>query len=68
MHVVRMPLPKSPKLAVLLAIALLALVLIPDVPSLTAQELFPKSSFDDRVRGGIEDRLIDLVKIARLKA
>jgi hypothetical protein len=68
MHAVRMFLPKSPSLFLLLVVALSALVLTPDLPSLTVQELFPETSFDDCVRGEIEDCLVDLVKIVRLRA
>jgi len=47
MHAVRMPVPDSPGLALLLTVALLALVLALDVPSLSAQKLFSGIPFGD---------------------
>jgi hypothetical protein len=68
MHAVRMMLPESPSLILLLVVALSALVLTPDVLSLTAQGLFLETFYDDRVGSAIEDCLVDLAKIARLRA
>ena len=47
MHAVRMPVPDFPGLALLLTVALLALVLALDVPSLSAQTLFSGIPFGD---------------------
>ena len=47
MHVARMLLPNYSRLVLLLVVGLLALVLTPDIPPLSAQELFLETSFRD---------------------